>query len=170
VTEPRRPVVNVHEAEGFPMAPEGGSATFGATVAPLGARIGAEKLGAMLTTVEPGRRAFPFHAHHANEEMFLVLEGAGAIRIGDATHPIRAGDLIACRAGGPETAHQIVNTGTATLKYLGISTMIDPDVTEYPDSGKHGVLSIGAGRDFFSARVKHIFRASEGLDYWEGEP
>lgn len=32
-----------------------------------------------------------------NEEMFFVLEGNGELRVGDATHPVRAGDIIACR-------------------------------------------------------------------------
>jgi hypothetical protein len=45
-----------------------------------------------------------------------VLEGEGEIRIGDAKHPIRKGDFIACPPGGPETAHQIINTGVPRLE------------------------------------------------------
>lgn len=50
--------------------------------------------------------------------MFFVLQGTGEIRIGESTLPIRPGDVIACPAGGKETAHQIVNTGR---KSCGIS-------------------------------------------------
>lgn len=164
-----RPVLNVDEAQGFPMAPEGGSKLFGATVAPIGPAIGLRKLGCMLHVVEPGKRAFPFHNHLGNEEMFVVLEGAGEVRIGAATHPVRAGDVIACPSGGPETAHQIVNTGTGVLRYLGISTKIDPDVAEYPDSGKLAVLAVAPGTGFADAHLKFVGRVAESLDYWDGE-
>lgn len=164
----RKPVVNAHEVEGFRTGgPDG--ADFGATVAPLGPLMGLERLGCMVTTVEPGMRAFPFHAHHGNDEMFVVLEGTGEVRIGEATHPIGAGDVIGCPAGGAETAHQIRNTGDGALRYLAISSMFDPDVVEYPDSGKFGALSIGAGRTFETARLNFIGKADDGRDYWEGE-
>jgi len=42
--------------------------------------------------------------------MFFVVEGQGELRLGDARHPIRAGDIVACPPGGPETAHHILNT------------------------------------------------------------
>lgn len=164
------PVLNVDEAEGFPMAPPGGgSDRFGAFIQPVGRKIGLRKLGCMVTTVEPGRRAFPFHNHHGNDEMFVVLEGTGEIRIGEAVHPLRAGDIVGCPAGGRDTAHQIINTGSGPLKYLGISTTQDPEVVEYPDSDKVAVLAIGEGNDFMTARLRQVNRFGEGLDYWEGE-
>ena len=151
------------------MAPEGGSDRFGATVAPIGPAIGLSQLGCTLHEVEPGKRAFPFHAHHGNEEMSVVLSGTGEIRIGIDKHPVRAGDVIACPAGGPETAHQVVNFGAEVLRYLGISTRNDPEVVEYPESGKFGVLSLGPGNDFATARLRHIGRPERSGDYWEGE-
>lgn len=71
-------------------------------IAPL---LGAQKLGYNLTVVLPGKRAFPFHNHRVNEEMFFVIEGAGEVRIGEAVYPIRSRDVVACPAGEPETAH-----------------------------------------------------------------
>ena len=156
------------EASAYDITPSG-SARFGAKVARIADRAGLRKLGAMLTVVPPGRRAFPFHAHHANDEMFVILSGSGEVRIGEAVHPIAAGDVVGCPAGGAETAHQIVNTGTEPLRYLSVSTMLDPEVVEYPDSGKWAALSIGEGRDFQTALCRHIFRREQGLDYWEGE-
>jgi uncharacterized cupin superfamily protein len=41
---------------------------------------------------------------------FFVL-GLGEVRIGSETL-ITRGDFVACPPGGPETAHQIINTGT----------------------------------------------------------
>ena len=60
----------------------------------------------------------------------------------------RIGDIIACPPGGPETAHQLINTGEGELKYLAVSTKLSPELCEYPDSGKFGVMAdLVPGRD-----------------------
>ncbi len=136
-------------------------------IAPL---LGAQKLGYNVTSVPPGKRAFPFHSHLANEEMFFVLEGRGEIRIGDVTHPIRKGDVIACPPGGRDTAHQISNPSDAELVFLAVSTRLSPEVCEYPDSDKYATFA-ESGKDaegkpgFFRA----IGRPGDSLDYWDGE-
>ena len=136
-------------------------------VAPL---LGAVKLGYNITAVPPGKRAFPFHNHRVNEEMFFILEGEGEVRIGDAVHPIRRGDIIACPAGGPEFAHQIRNTGSAELKYLAVSTKQSPEIAEYPDSGKFGVMAEAVpGPDGKPHGFRFVGRAGDSVDYWEGE-
>ena len=71
--------------------------------------------------------------------MFFVLDGQGEIRIGEAVYAIKSGDIIACPAGDQNTAHQIINTGAAELRYLADSTRYTPEIAEYPDSGKFGV-------------------------------
>jgi uncharacterized cupin superfamily protein len=48
----------------------------GASLAALGARIGAELLGASVYEIEPGARWADLHLHHANEEMIVVLATA----------------------------------------------------------------------------------------------
>ena len=65
-------------------------------------------------------RGSPFHSHRVNEEMFYVVAGEGEVRLGTERFPIRAGDVIACPPGGPETAHQIINTSNAELRYLAV--------------------------------------------------
>lgn len=134
---------------------------FGGKLAWVGPLVGAQKLGYNVTAVEPGKRVFPFHNHRVNEEMFFVLEGSGEVRIGSETYPITKGDIIACPPGGPETAHQIINTGTEELKYLAVSTKESPEIADYPDSGKFGILA----NDGF----RYVGRADKSLDYWEGE-
>lgn len=89
----------------------------------IGAHIGARKLGNNLTVVPAGKTQCPFHCHHGEEEMFLILEGEGELRFGNERYPIRKHDVIACPQGGPEVAHQIVNTGTTTMRYLALSTL-----------------------------------------------
>lgn len=132
---------------------------FEAMMAMIGPRVGAQKLGYNVTVVPPGKRAFPLHNHRANEEMFFVLEGEGELRLGKERHPIKKGDVIACPPGGPDTAHQILNTSSAELRYLAVSTKISPELAEYPDSGKFGVLSEG---------FRYVGKPDGSLDYYAG--
>lgn len=172
-----RPILNIDELEPIPLEvlnrQYGGGpmpAKFAGGMAPIGHRLGAQKLGYNLTVVPPGKRAFPFHSHRVNEEMFFVLEGAGEVRIGTETWPIRAGDVIGCPPGGPETAHQITNTGTATLRYLAVSTSQTPEICEYPDSGKFAVMhATGMDADGKPQGFRHVGRTADGRDYWDGE-
>ena len=98
--------------------------------------------------------------------MFLILEGKGELRFGDQRYPIRKHDVIACPQGGPEVAHQIINTGTTTLRYLALSTMSEVDTCEYPDSGK---ILIVTGQSPASG-VHKMFRAENTVDYYDWEP
>ncbi len=163
----KSPIMNIDEAP-LRQIQHGGS--FAAQLARIGPLIGAKKLGCQLHIVPPGKRAFPRHAHHANEEMFFVLSGSGAYRMGDEEFPIRAGDVIAAPAGDASTAHQLVNTGSSDLRYLGFSTRLDPDVVEYADSGKFFVASmVPEDSGLRGARIAYVGRMENSLDYWEGE-
>ena len=170
-----KPIINIADVELEPRPPAfalSGPATerFDARMGFIGPRIGAQKLGYNITAVPPGKRAFPFHNHRVNEEMFFVLQGTGEVRIGGSTYPIRSGDVIACPAGGTEAAHQIVNTGPDELRYLAVSTKLSPEIAEYPDSGKFGVLAeLPAGSDGKPRRFVFVGRESGSLNYWEGE-
>jgi uncharacterized cupin superfamily protein len=132
-----------------------------ARIAPL---LGLSKLGCTLHEVAPGATAYPFHSHRANEELILVLAGRGELRYGAARHAAREGDLIGCPTGGPETAHQLINNGEAPLRYLVVSTVFDPDICEYPDSGKVGAYA-GDGEGEMALLVRH----DSAVDYWDGE-
>ena len=116
-----RPIVNLDELEYSRELDHGDR--FEARFAPVGPTIGAVDLAYNVTEVPPGKRAFPFHNHHANEEMFFILDGEGTLRFGEEEHPVRRGDFIACPNGGPEVAHQLINTGSTELRYLAVSTV-----------------------------------------------
>lgn len=135
----------------------------------LGARLAvgtaARKLGASIDTVAPGKRSCPYHFHHAQEEMFIILEGTGTLRVAGEMLPLRAGD-IAFIPPGPEYPHQIINTSDAPLKYLSIGTREAPELVEYPDSGKYLASGVPAAGTSFSA----IQLTSNNVDYWDGEP
>jgi uncharacterized cupin superfamily protein len=170
-----KPIVNIADIELMPR-PQEYAATgpaaerYDARMGLIAPVLGARQLGYNVTAVPPGMRAFPFHNHWANEEMFFVLQGTGELRYGDNCHPLRSGDVVACPAGGRETAHQIINTGTEELRYLAVSTQRSPDHVEYPDTGKFGILAkYPAGPDGKPQMFAFIGREEEGADYWEGE-
>lgn len=127
--------------------------------------LGARQLGYNLTELPPGKAQCPFHNHHGEEEMFLILEGEGVLRFGDKRHPIRPHDVIACPAGGPEVAHQIINTGRVPLRYLAVSNVVGIETCQYPDSDKIMISVRQPGQP----RLWKMFKAEDTVDYYERE-
>ena len=154
-----KPVLNLDEIAVFDDVEENGFYT--SRRALFSKSIGARQLGYNLTVLPPGKAQCPFHVHHGEEEMFLIVDGEGELRFGDQRYAIRRHDVIACPTGGPEVAHQIINTGTRELRYLALSTVADVEVCEYPDSGK---VSMWTGRG-----LRKIFRAEDTAGYYDRE-
>jgi len=127
----------------------------------IGPLLGARQLGYSYDILPPGKTGCPFHSHRSQEEMFFVVSGTGTLRYGAERRKIRAGDVICCPVGGPDTAHQIINDSDRDLAFLSVSTMTDPEVCEYPDSGK--IIA-------FYGSWRHSTEAASGnVDYWKGE-
>ncbi|HEI9785663.1 TPA: cupin domain-containing protein, partial [Serratia marcescens] len=99
------------------------------------------------------------------EEMFIILEGSGTLRVAGEMLPIVSGDVIFIPPG-PEYPHQIINTSDAPLKYLSVSTREQPEVVMYPDSGKYQAMARGNDGE----QVRYLQRPSASLDYWQDEP
>jgi len=131
----QNPVIRLDD---LTLSPQIHGTRFHAAMAAIAAPLGATHLGARLVEVPPGKAAWPFHSHHANDEMFVILSGTGELRFGSETHMVAAGMVAVCPAGGAETAHQMIATGDEPLRYIAISTMREPDVMEYPDSNRCG--------------------------------
>ncbi len=160
-----RPILNAADA---PASSERHGQFFGFEMRELSLPLGGRAIGANLTRVPPGRAAFPFHHHRANEEHFFVLSGSGTLRVGSRRYAVQAHDYIVHLPGGPEQAHQLINTGRDDLVYLAISTQRLPEVVGYPDSGKTGVRV--ASGDEPGDRVLLDAAATEtGLGYWDAE-
>jgi len=120
-----------------------------------------------MVELDPGKTAWPFHFHRANEEAIYVLAGVGTLRLGTDRLRVRTGDYVAMPIGA-DHAHQLTNTGSEVLRYLVLSTMVTPDVCVYPDSGKVGVID---GLDDDEGEVRRVVTFPQGaeVDYWEGE-
>jgi uncharacterized cupin superfamily protein len=157
-----KPIMNLDEVE-FDDVEENGVYT--SSRGQISDHIGAKKLGYNLTVLPPGKVQCPFHCHHGEEEMFLILEGEGELRFGDKRYPIRKHDVIACPPGGPEVAHQIINTGATTMRYLALSTLVDVETCEYPDSQKILVVTGQRGE----RGLRKMFRAENTVDYYDRE-
>ena len=133
--------------------------------AQFSASIGARKLGYNLTVLPPGKAQCPFHSHRGEEEMFLILEGEGELRFGQQRYQIRAYDVIACPTGGPEVAHQIINTGSTDMRYLALSNLADIEACEYPDSNKVVICANEPG----TPGLRKMFRAETNVEYYDRE-
>jgi len=124
------------------------------------------KIGCSIDIVPPGKQACPYHFHYAHEEVFIILEGHGTLRVAGERIAVTAGDVISIPPG-PAYPHHILNTSDAPLKYLSLSTREYPEVCEYPDSGKYMAYTPADGPLLQRGRMH---RVETDLDYWDGEP
>ena len=125
----------------------------------------AQKMSASIDIVPPGKRSCPYHFHYVEEEMFIVLEGSGTLRVAGEMLPICEGDIMFIPPG-PEYPHQILNTSDKVLKYLSFSINADMEICEYPDSNKYLAFSRTPGPLLDGGKMH---RAKDDLDYWDGE-
>jgi uncharacterized cupin superfamily protein len=97
--------------------------------------MGLSRLGASYFEVKPGEAGFPFHVHYQEDELIFIIEGEGTYRFGDRSYAVKAGDFLSAPAGRAELAHQLVNTGTAMLRYLCVANYMETNVVELPELG-----------------------------------
>jgi uncharacterized cupin superfamily protein len=155
------PILNLDDIE---LRSFGKGGTFSAMLGRIGAPLGMQKIGCGLVVLEPGNKAWPIHEHYAQEELFIILEGQGSIRYADGTYPVRTGDVI-FTPPGKNTAHQIINTSDAPLRYLAFSSTDSPEICFYPDSGKYGTFHHEKG----GSSVYFMAHEDARTDYWDGE-
>jgi uncharacterized cupin superfamily protein len=127
----------------------------------VGAHIDAELIGGSMYELEPGDRLWPYHTHHANEEWMVVLRGTPTLRTPEGEQELAEGDVV-CFRRGKDGLHQVRNAAGEAIRVLMLSTLISPDLVEYPDSGKVGARSVAGERILLS-------RPGPILDYWDGE-
>lgn len=131
-------------------------------------RLDGEMLGASVYVIRPEQKSFPYHYHHANEEMLIVLEGSVVVRTPEGEHSAGKGDALIFRRG-PAGAHQVINTSDSEARILMISTMVEPEIAEYPDTGKIGVFAGRAPGAAGQATLWKFLDGSAEVGYFEGE-
>ena len=80
----------------------------------LAKQLGARNLGARLWRLEPGK-ASTRHRHRFQEELYVLLEGRGRIRIGDELLTLAPGDALLV---DPDTVRQPFNDTDAEQLWL----------------------------------------------------
>lgn len=72
---------------------------------------------------------------------------------------------------GREHTHQIINTSNEVLIYLCISTMIEPDIIEYPDSDKIGttILDSSSSGGEKNKKSQTFYQKNSAVSYFKDE-
>jgi uncharacterized cupin superfamily protein len=149
-------IVNVRDLE--PAGPDG--ATVSRRIRDFGRVAGSQRTGLRHSEVLPGKLNAAPHCHSAEEEIFVVLEGAGDLLLweedGLVEHPVRRGSVVV-RPPGTGVAHSF-RAGPEGLTLLMYGTRDSNDICYYPRSNKIYFRGLGL-----------ITRVGERLDYGEGE-
>jgi uncharacterized cupin superfamily protein len=126
-------------------------------MARIGPMIGAERLGASIYELPTGQSICPYHYEYPHEEWLLVLDGTPTVRTPQGEERLGPGDVV-CFPQGPDGAHKVTNEAEDTVRVLFLSTLGDPSIAVYPDSGKIGVWPPGK-----------LFREADSVGYWVDE-
>jgi uncharacterized cupin superfamily protein len=105
-----------------------------------------------------GKSNFPYHAHSAQWELYLIVSGEGKVRDKDGTTEVVAGDAFIF---GPDQSHQLINSGKEDLVYYVIADNPIGESGYYPDSGKWKVNK--------SSAVDRVVIKGRETDYFDGE-
>ena len=89
-----------------------------------------------LVRLPPRAVNWPYHAHSAQWEFYMIVAGRGQVRTPAGTTDVREGDYL---LHPPGEAHQLINTGATDLIYYVVADNPASDVCHYPDSNKVSV-------------------------------
>jgi len=133
----------------------------------LARRLGGEMLGASIYVLGPGQKSFPYHFHHANEEMLVVLEGNVTVRTPAGEEIAGPGDTQVFNTGS-SGAHQVINHTDSPSRILMVSTMVEPEIAEYPDSGHMGVFAGVAPGAKGDGNLSKFIDGNAEVEYFDG--
>ena len=111
-----------------------------------------------MSRMPPGKSNFPYHAHAAQWEMYLIVSGKGSVRDKDGSTDVVAGDAFIF---GPNEPHQITNSGDVELVYYVIADNPIGESGYYPDSGKWKVNK--------TSQADRVVIKGKETDYFDGE-
>jgi len=120
---------------------------------------GLEDLYASKEALEPGEVYNRLHSHTGSEELYIVLEGEGVIRVNERLLPFKAGQCFG-KPRGYDCSTQVLNTGAGRMVFLDIGTLniAEVDLGRYPE---HGELLARFGGHRWFAPTQAILPGSE---------
>jgi uncharacterized cupin superfamily protein len=127
---------------------------------------GTARLGASVWEIAPHSTQIPYHFHHVQEELVVVLRGSVLLRTPDGERTLVEGDIVHFPTG-PAGAHALRNGTDTPARVLWVSELGDAEIAEYPDSGKLRVVSRGDSQR--GTRLSAQFRLADEVDYLDGE-
>lgn len=98
----------------------------------LGAAGGSKKIYVNIDSVPPKAYSTKYHSHSQQEEFFVILSGAGVLRLNDKNYSVKKGDFIS-KPAEQNIAHTFYNSGEEILVILDIGTNEKEDTCYYPD-------------------------------------
>jgi len=101
---------------------------------------GSQRLSASIVEVASGTLSSPYHFHHANEELLIVLSGTPELRTPDGLRELKPGEVVSFPCG-PGGAHRLRNASSEPCRLLFISERNFPDIVSYPDTSTTLVVS-----------------------------
>jgi uncharacterized cupin superfamily protein len=107
------------------------------------------RLGASVYELPPDGFS-PYHFHHGSEELLVVLRGPLTLRTPEGERELEDGAVVHFPTG-PEGVHALYNRTSEPARYLMASTLVSPEVAEYPDLG------------LLTAQSRHDSQAGERL-------
>jgi len=119
-------------------------------VARVAAAAGSQRLGASIVELARGTLSSPYHFHHANEELLIVLSGTPELRTPDGLRELPPGEVLSFPRG-PEGAHRLRNASSEPCRVLFIAEMNFPDIVSYPDTGATLAVTTPSARLAFPA-------------------
>ena len=111
-----------------------------------------------LNRMPPGKSNFPYHAHSAQWEMYLIVSGKAVVRHQDGKTDVAEGDMFIF---GPDEPHQITNSGDVDLIYYVIADNPIGESGRYPDSNKWKVNK--------TSPVDRVVIKGNETEYFDGE-
>ena len=105
-------------------------------------------LGGSIWEFQPGQPEYVYHFHHGSDEMLIVLRGQPTLRTKTGERQLREGEVVPLPRG-PEGARAVSNPTDSVVRILMLSSNADPDVAEYPETGKIGIITDGKTWEFF---------------------
>ncbi len=120
-------------------------------MADIGRTLGSQRIGLTIQTVAPGHRSSRRHRHLFQEELLVVMSGAGTLLHGDERVACGPGDAF-LYLPGDAAPHSFENTGTVALEIWAFGDRHAHEVCEYPDQGVAFVEGLGAEVPLDAAR------------------
>jgi uncharacterized cupin superfamily protein len=105
----------------------------------VGHRLETDLIGGTMMEVGPGYLG-PYHLHHGNEELLLVLDGRPTVRTPEGEREFEPGDVVFFPRG-PDGLHAIENRSDRPVRFFLLSSKVHPDVTQRPEEGLVGVFA-----------------------------